>query len=100
LKALEPQIPNPQKNGYSPVTNLSTTFECGPFAFSFDVDTGAMNNLVDLKQNRVWASSSNMLGLFEYQTFTGQDFANYIDTYGYCSPGCPWWFDNVSKMIK
>lgn len=93
LSRLTPQLPNPLDQGYSKVTNFSSIFECGSIEFGFDSSTGAIKHFVDLKKVQTWASTKNLLGLFQYQTFTEEDYSTFINLYGYCDP-CPSWFYN------
>jgi len=90
--ALIPQVPQPEKYGYHQVSP-SSIYECASFSIGFNSSNGAINHLVEHSSQRSWADDNNLLGLFQYQTYTGEDYTTYIDTYGYCSP-CPWWFDN------
>ena len=51
------------------------------FVLSLDPETGALVRLKDRKTGREWASATNPLGLFAYQTFSAADYERFLSQY-------------------
>ncbi|KAJ8311290.1 hypothetical protein KUTeg_011157 [Tegillarca granosa] len=72
LYALKPDL-----SGYVDVQNKYSDQTCYGFTLQFTPD-GALSKLMDPLFNTSWASKTNLLGKFVYQTFDAGDF-NYFD---------------------
>lgn len=95
FEELIPTVPSPTTSGYEQVTSFSTIFQCGPIEIGFNSTTGSVNHLVDTSKNRKWATEDRQLGLFQYQTLTGDDYSTFIAAYDYCGQSCLPWFPLV-----
>jgi len=88
-----PQIqPNPIVDGYRAVSNFSTVFLVDDIELGLDSETGSIAHLIDRGDNgHVWATSTNRLAEFLYQSFNQADYDNYFKGYFYCEPkDCIW----------
>lgn len=63
----------PQPHPDTLVTPLQSEFSCGFFNVTFNTSDGSIVGLVDVS-GRQWASPSNAIGQFRYQTFSLDDF--------------------------
>ena len=82
IQSLKPVVPQPTP-GATP-RNWKGPLETTHFVIDIDPQSGAINRLQNKKTTREWASNSNLLGLFSYQTLSQTDydrfFASYIKT--------------------
>ena len=82
IQSLKPMVPQPIP-GATPRT-WKGPLETDHFVIDIDPQSGAINRLQNKKTAREWASNSNLLGLFSYQTLSQTDydrfFASYIKT--------------------
>ncbi len=51
------------------------------FVIDLDPQTGAINRLQNKKTGREWATKSNLLGLFSYQTLSQADYDRFFASY-------------------
>ena len=71
LKAVEP----PSSIGMTPVNPLNATFTCG----GTELTVGSTGELVSLKRNNVqWASRTNAVGQYLYETYTEADYKEFL----------------------
>lgn len=91
-KALQELVASiPSTNGYTRVQNVNTIFKIGNIELGFDSNSGAISHLKDFKSGINWASSTNLLGLFQYSTYTAQDFLSFLKEYLLCPiSACTW----------
>jgi len=83
---LDVKVPN--TNGYTKYSpsQLPTSFAAnGGIHIGFDPATGGLSSLSFDNGLTNWASPSNKLLYFEYQTYNQEDFANFLLSYNYMS---------------
>jgi hypothetical protein len=66
-------------------------FDARYFKIGFDSQTGAVNFLENKLTKRQWASDTQTLGLFSYQTFSTPEFHKFMNQYVPESLGRPQW---------
>ncbi len=76
LKAVEPK-PSAAARLQPPGEPIETAH----YILAFDAKTGAMTRLRNKKTGREWASATNPIGLFTYQTLSQDDYTHYLNTY-------------------
>ena len=76
LKAVEPK-PSAAAKLQPPGEPIETAH----YILAFDAKTGAMTRLRNKKTGREWASATNPIGLFTYQTLSQDDYTHYLSTY-------------------
>ena len=79
LKSIEPHAP--ETGSAKRVKDKETRFDTPYFEVGFDSKTGAINHLVEKANQRNWATSEHVLGLFRYQTFSQQDYEHFWKHY-------------------
>ncbi|MBN9390168.1 MAG: DUF5054 domain-containing protein [Chloroflexi bacterium] len=91
LAKIEPQ--RPDLAGFEPISDFTKVFETTHFEVGFDGQTGAINRLVRKDGGRNWAGSDNRMGLFQYETFSAQDYKRFWDQYiiNKDDPNTSWW---------
>jgi len=75
LAAKEPRLSNPSSQ------QAGKGIETEHFIVAFDPVTGAIRRLYNKKTKRDWASPSNPLALFSYQTLSQQDYSQFFANY-------------------
>lgn len=68
--------------GYAQVKDFTQMFTIGNFEISFSTN-GAISHLLDFSTGEIWASESNQLGQFVYQTYDENDFDLFLSEYMY-----------------
>lgn len=102
---IHPAAP-PSTSGWTPAATGPTAVQTvGKWSVALDSKTGALGYLTDTQKGVTWANASmssnsspnptappSMLGWVHYQTYTGTDYTNFMDSY--CSFGTnpPSWF--------
>jgi len=71
----------PKPSAASGVHPAGQPIETAHFVLAIDPKTGAIFRLRNKATGREWASQSNPIGLFTYQTLSQDDYRHYIDTY-------------------
>ncbi len=79
LKAIQPKMPHTAT--YEVVKDVSMVFDTPHFEIGFNPQTGAINHLIEKQSKRNWASTTQMLGLFRYQTFSQGDYDHFWKNY-------------------
>lgn len=79
LKSLH--LERPETGKLNPVDPAKKPFKTRHFNIGFDPKTGAVNFLEHKQTKRQWASTSQSLGLFSYQTFSSPDFERFMKQY-------------------
>lgn len=79
LREIEPARPNVKD--LKPITDWQQVFETPHFKVAFDPQTGAINQLIHRETGRNWASTEKRLGLFQYETFSSQDYQRFWDQF-------------------
>jgi hypothetical protein len=79
LKAIEPKRPDTKV--YELVKDTSKVFDIPHFEIGFDPKTGAINRLVEKQGGRKWASDTQTLGLFRFQSFSVGDYDHFWKNY-------------------
>jgi hypothetical protein len=79
LKSLHPERPQTRK--LNPVVSANRPFITPHFKIGFDSKTGSVNFLEHKHTKRQWATPSQPLGLFSYQTFTAPDLERFMKQY-------------------
>lgn len=80
VKSLKTLTPTRTKVAWKAV-DPKEVFDIGDFRIGFDHRTGAINDLIDRRTKRSWASARNPLALFRYQTFSQDDYDRYTKQY-------------------
>ena len=88
LAGLEPR--QPYKGELRPVDDQSRIFETAYFQIGFD-EQGSICQLRDKRNGRRWASRQHPLGLFQYETFSAQDYERFVKQYVRLNPGTIAW---------
>ena len=68
-------------DGCTLIKNPDERIKTNHFEIAFDSKTGAMTTLIDRKTKRNWAGIDHPLFLFEYQTFSPEDYHRFMDQY-------------------
>ena len=76
LNAVEPTLGTAAK-----AIPSGETIETAHYVLAFDAKTGAITRLLSKKTGREWASPTNPIGLFTYQTLSQDDYTHYLNTY-------------------
>eukprot|EP01028_Stygiella_incarcerata_P006800 TRINITY_DN276_c0_g2_i6.p2 TRINITY_DN276_c0_g2~~TRINITY_DN276_c0_g2_i6.p2 ORF type:complete len:816 (+),score=194.97 TRINITY_DN276_c0_g2_i6:533-2980(+) len=63
--------------------NISDTVRVGDFEIRFDKDTGAICHLQNVHSQISWASESNLIGKFMYQSLNETDYDDLFASYSY-----------------
>jgi len=80
-------------DGYTKV-DPSKIYSCGRFQIGFNDTTGGINTLIDTTTKYSWASSSNPLAQFLYQTASQDDYTAFLGNYINAEPIPGWaWLD-------
>jgi hypothetical protein len=86
IERVKPVKPSPQPDHR--VSLDQNEFSCGFFNVTFNTTDGSIVGLVDVS-GRQWASPSNVIGAFRYQTFTLDDFNTFNAEYNLpCEEPC------------
>jgi hypothetical protein len=72
------------------VDDLNRVFETTYFQIGFN-EHGAICQLLDRRNGRRWATRQHPLGLFQYETFSAQDYERYLKQYVRLSPATIAW---------
>lgn len=85
LTAAEPDL-----SGYNKVSPHQL-FQIGDLSMGFNASNGAINHLRDNKTELEWANASNLLGLFQYQSYSSDDYLSFLSQYLECPISvCSW----------
>lgn len=74
------------------VVPVNLQYTIGDYFIHFNADNGAIDYLAQSITERQYASAEHLIGLVIYQTFTEQNFEDFLSEYMYCEPffGCTW----------
>jgi hypothetical protein len=84
LRALQSLTPDPDDLELSPTAIVQPggkPIETAHFILGLDAQTGAITRLRNKATGREWASKSNPIALFTYQTFSQKDYHSFIESY-------------------
>lgn len=72
-------------DGYKETSDLTQTFQCGSIILKFSAETGAIDYLLDerFSVHVLYADQDHPLGQLIYQTFTADDYEQFLDDYVY-----------------
>lgn len=78
IERLRPRVP---ELPHSKLVSAGKDIETAHFILAMDPKTGAIARLRSKRWNREWASKTNPLALFSYQTLSSQDYAKFLASY-------------------
>ena len=78
----------PDLSNFTIIKNNSEIFDCNRFQISFG-KSGAIEHLYDKLTQTNWASPSNRIAFFSYQTYSSSDANRFLSEYLDCSQ-CSW----------
>jgi len=77
-------IPFPNVSGLQPYPSSvspSNPIHCRQFDISFDLNTGAINYLLQMPNKLLWASSNKTIGLVRYRTYSSDEVTRWVKEY-------------------
>ena len=72
-------------SGYTKLSDLSAILNCGDFELKFSSQNGAITHFIDKRSSTpvVYADDEHPLAQIVYQTFTNEDYKDFLDEYVY-----------------